>query len=161
MALIQTVLSAQLQAMPDVDNEPDAILNMSGAFDTYFAGAASNGIPINPGIAAAAKTAMQGALAGMSSDGAAAASITAGVTAYWAALNVPGAFGASIPPTVPPPTLGTLTAGLTGIFSSNISGELAKAQACDAIAGIWHPIMLAGGLATFLFGPTPTPFPIL
>lgn len=161
MALIQATLSTELQALPDVDNEPDAILNMSSAFDGYFGGAASNGAPLNPAIAALGLAAMQGALVGMSADDAGAGAISAGVTAYWAALNVPGAFGASIVPITPPPTIATLAAALTAVFAANITGKLEKEPACDAIAAVWHPIMIAGGLATFMVGPTPTPFPIL
>lgn len=159
MALVQANLSTELQNIADSTDEPTARTAMAGAFDGYMSLALSNGIPMNGAISTAATAAMDAALVGMSASGAGAAAIQTGVVAYWAALNVPGAFGASVTPTVPPGGLAGLGAALSTVFAANIAARLDKAPACDAIAAVWHPLML-GGLATFVL-PPPTTFPIL
>jgi hypothetical protein len=159
MALSQSTLSTELQNIANATSEPPARAAFAAAFSSYMLGATSNGAPLNGAIATAAEAAMEVALAGMSADGAAATAIQTGVIAYWAALNVPTAFGASVSPTVPPTGLAGLGAALSAVFATNISGSLDKAPACDAIAAVWHPLML-GGLATFLT-PPPVTFPIL
>ena len=159
MALVQSNLSTQLQNIADATSEPPARAAFADAFSSYMLDATSNGAPLVPAIATAAEAAMEVALTGMSASGAASAAIQAGVIAYWAALNVPGAFGASVTPTVPPTGLAGLGAALSAVFATNIASRLDKAPACDAIAAVWHPLML-GGLATFLT-PPPVTFPIL
>ncbi len=157
MPLVQATLSTNLQNIADSTDEPTARTAMAGAFGGYMAAAQSNGIPLNPGVEATARAAMDAALVGMSAPGAGAAAVQIGVVAYWTALNVPGAFGVSIAPTVPPAGLAGLSAALATVFAANIASRLDKAPACDAIAAVWHPLML-GGLATF---PGPVTFPIL
>ncbi len=74
MALVQATLSANLQAIADSTDEPTARAAMAKAFGDYLSLAMSNGLPMNPGIATAAETAMEAALAGMSAAGAGATS---------------------------------------------------------------------------------------
>jgi hypothetical protein len=73
-----------------------------------------------------------------------AAALTAGVAAYWAALNVPGSYGPNIAPTAIPPGLAGLAAALTPVFSANTAGGLTKAAATAALAAAWHPLNLGG-----------------
>lgn len=156
MPLLVTSLSAELVVIAGAHpaNVAAAIISWATAFDNYMAASTCNGAPLNPAVASVASLAMQGALAGLGAGGAAA--LAAGVTAYWAALNVPGAYGASLSVT-PPPGVGGLAAALTAVFAANTSGALVVPGAQDAIAAAWHPLML-GGIAIF---PPALPFPIL
>lgn len=156
MPLTPAALSTELQAIQNAHpaDEPAAITAWSTGFKNYMLNSSANGAPLVPLQAEAARVAMAAAMTGLNTAGA--ASIQAGVTAFWGALNVPGSYGASIA-VVPPPGLGGLSAALLAVFPANVAGQLDTGPACDAIAAAWHPIML-GGQATF---PGPANFPIL
>lgn len=156
MPLSPPALSSELQAIQNnpPPDEATAIVDWSDGFHNYMLNSVANGIPIVPAIALAAKALMIPAMTGLNTAGA--ASIQAGVLAYWGGLNVPGAYGASIA-VAPPPGAAGLAAALLALFPVNVAGELDTVPACDAIAGVWHPLML-GGQATF---PGPVNFPIL
>lgn len=155
MPLTSPLLSTELQVIANnhpVD-VPAAMIAWSVAYNNWMLNSIA-AVPLNPAIAALAQVAMQGALATLGV--AAPAALGLGVAAYWAALNVPGAYGPSIA-TVPPPTLGTLPAALIPVFLANTVGALGIPAAQDAIAAIWLPTTL-GGQATI---PGPINVPIL
>jgi len=60
MALVQTTLASELQSLEPTGVEADAIANLAGAWENYFAGAAVLGIPPTAGSLAGATTAMKG-----------------------------------------------------------------------------------------------------
>ncbi len=153
--------------MTPTSSEATAIQNFSNAWETYFLGASVSGVPTVPAALAAAKSAMIGAMTGLSVAGAAA--IQSGVTAYWG--GVASAFAAIwiIPPSVvvaaiPPPGLGGIAASLAPVFASN-SADPTKtiAQATAAIAAVLHASGGLGGIATVQPPPVapPVPTPIL
>jgi len=144
-----------------------AIQNFADAWDTYFQGASVAGVPANAGALGAAKSAMIGAMTGLSLTGAVA--MQAGITAYWGGVATAFAAIWVMPPNVvsaatPPPTLGTLASLLTPVFASN-SADPTKtiAQATAAIAAVLHASGGLGGIAVVqppLPAP-PVPTPIL
>ena len=156
MALLQTTLATGLEAIALAPSEVEAtqVALFAAEFNTYMLGSSVLAVPMIPvPFGTAAEAAMVGAMTGLKTAGAAA--ILAGVTAYWAALNIAGVWGPTIPPTVPPPGLAGLSAALIPVFIANTAGGLAPAPAAAALAAAWHPLML-GGMAN-LPGPIPTP----
>jgi len=152
MALVSSVLASGLLAMVPTPVEATAITNFTNAWATYFAGASVTGVPV--GSLAAAKSAMQGALVGMSLANAGAAKIQAGITAFWGVIVTSGPTLWVLTPSVitvvtPPPTLGGIAAALTAVFASNAADPTKTlAQATNAIAIVLHNNGGLGGIAT-------------
>ena len=160
MPLVPTALASAMEAMTPTDQEAIAIQNFAGAWETYFKDAATMGVPTTPGSLAGAKSAMIGAMSGLSTAGATA--ILAGITAFWGV--VAGASASIWPGTlsaVPPPGLAGIPAALVPVFAANTAGNLAIDPAMQAIAGAIHPTQL-GGIANWPPIPGgPGPQPIL
>lgn len=168
MALSDTTLSDGLEALVPADAEADAIQAIVDAWDAYFGQAAVGAATAVPGSYAAGLTAMQGALAGLSADGAGAAKLAAGVTAFWSAIAaLPTSIWITapvvlVPPITPPPGLGALTAALAAAFASNAAASASLADSAAAVAGSLHT---SGGLGALVPGSVPpappAPLPIL
>jgi len=167
MALVQATLASGLANMAPTSTEATAIQNFADAWDSYFQGASVAGTPANGGALAAAKSAMIGAMTGLSVTGAVA--IQAGITAYWGGVATAFAAIWVIPPNVvvaaiPPPGLSGIAAALTPVFVAN-SADPTKtiAQATAAIAAVLHTAGGLGGIATVQPPPIapPVPTPIL
>lgn len=149
MAMSDSTLADELKAMPLFDNEPGAAAAWSAAFDTYFQDAeAGAGGPVIPDGLSACKSAMEGALSGMSQSGQGAAKIQAGIVAYWGAI-VPASAWAACTGVTPPPGLSGLAAALASVFVANTSPSMTKDQAMEAIAAAIHAINIVGGIAVF------------
>lgn len=153
--------------MAPTSSEATAIQNFADAWHTYFQGASVSGVPAVPAALASAKSAMIGAMTGLSVTGAAA--IQAGVIAYWGGVATAFAAIWIIPPNtvvaaIPPPGLSGLAASLAPVFASN-SADPTKtiAQATAAIAAVLHTSGGLGGIATVQPPPVapPVPTPIL
>jgi hypothetical protein len=136
-----------MEAMAPTDQEPTAIQNFADAWETYFKDASVMGAPTVPGSLAGAKSAMIGAMTGLSTAGAAA--ISAGITAFWGV--VAGASASIWPGTlaaIPAPGIGGVAAAITPVFAANTAGKLEIGPAMQAIAAAIHPTQL-GGIANF------------
>ena len=132
--------------------EATAITNFTNAWGAYFAGASVSGVPV--GSLAAAKSAMQSALAGMSVANAGPAKIQAGITAFWGVIVANGPALWVLAPSVitivaPPSTLSGIASALTSIFATNAADPTKTiAQATNAIATVLHANGGLGGIAT-------------
>lgn len=186
MPLTAATLADGLKALTPTDNEGDAIAAFSAAWAAYFYESAVLGIsplppdpgdpeaeppvPPTPGALDNAIAALEGALVGMSADGAGAAKLQAGVVAFWGVVATAAATIWTMVPPVPPPTAATPPAGITGIaaalvpvFASNTSGSVDLDTSATNIANVIHPLNL-GGIAVIPPPPPPTnpgPQPIL
>ena len=144
MALSASVLSTELQSMTPTGSEATAIARLSSAFDVYFRQATVNGVPLVPAAISPGLAAMQAALVGMNLSGAGAAKLAAGVAAFWTAqLGLATSLWITapivlVPPIVAPAALSGLSAALSSVFASNVSGGLSAAACCDAIAAAIH-----------------------
>jgi hypothetical protein len=165
MALVQATLASGLASMAPVNTEAEAIANFCDAWESYFTGASVAGVPI--GAFGAAKTAMQGAMTGLSVTGAAA--MQSGITAFWGVIAASASTLWVMPPNTvpsatPPPTLGGISAALAPVFASNAADPTKTiAQATSAIAAVLHTNGGVGGIAVVqppLPAP-PVPTPIL
>jgi len=152
-------LASEMEKMPLTEDELKSAQAFADAFTAYFYGAAGAGVAVTPGSLTPATKAMVPALSGMSKSGA--ASIQAGITAFWGVVcgATPAIFIGTIPPCTPPPTLGGLAAAFASVFVANTSGALDKKQSMLAIATVIHTNNL-GGITT-LPGVPPVPGPIL
>lgn len=167
MALVSSTLASGLLAMTPTVAEATAISNFANAWTSYFQGASVMGTPA--GSLAAAKSALQSALVGMSATGAGPAKIQAGITAFWGVIVSSGPTIWVIPPNTitlvtAPPTLGGISAALSAIFASNAADPTKTlAQATNAIATALHTNGGLGGIATVQPPPVapPVPTPIL
>jgi len=149
MAMSESTLSDELKAMDLYDNEPDAASAWADAFDAYFQDAEVTVLgPIASAALGACKGAMQAALSGMSAPGAGAASIQAGIVAYWGAI-VPAVAWATCTAITPPPGLSGIAAALVPVFLANTVPEVTKDQAAEAIAAALHAVNVTGGQAVF------------
>lgn len=161
MPLNQDTLATELEAMVPSEDESAAISNLANAFHNYFLESSVLGIPATPTPLEAAKTAMEGALTGLSSTSSLA--IQTGITAYWGAVTpIAPTVWVTVPPIVsatPPPGLTGISAALDAVFPANTTGELNLADASAAIAAAIHPTQL-GGIAV-ITPPPPTTAPIL
>ena len=162
MAMSDSTLAAELKAVPLFDNEPDAAAAWANAFDVYFQDAeATAGGPVVPAGLSACKSAMEGALSGMSAPGAGAAALQAGILAYWGGI-VPATAWATCTGVTPPPGMSALAATLTPVFLANTAPGVTKDQAMDAIAAAIHGVNIVGGIAVFPVPPAGIgPQPIL
>jgi hypothetical protein len=170
MPLTAATLADGLKTMTPADNEADAIAAFSAAWEAYFAEATVLGIAVNGGSLAGALGALEGALTGMSATGAGAASLQAGITAFWGVVATAAATIWTMVPPVPPPLGATPPAGLAGIaaalvpvFASNTSSAADLDTAATNIATAIHATQL-GGIALIPPPPPPTnpgPQPIL
>lgn len=158
MSMAQAILKSELVALGLYGVEAQAVAAWSGTWSAYFADAETNGIPIVPAALPAAEAAMAAALVGMSIDGA--DKIQAGIQAWWNTMvAAPALFWVGCILIAPPSGLSGISAALQISFDANISGQVTKEAAYDAIAGVLHPANL-GGTATFPGAPPPV-FPIL
>jgi hypothetical protein len=163
MALVAATLGAALASMTPVDNEAQAVQSFVDAWDTYFSLSGVMGVPTNPGSLQGALSAMQGAMTGMSADGAGAASIQAGITAFWGVVATSSpTIWTTVPPNTsatPPPGLGGIAAAVSAVFTANVQGKLSLAAAASALANAVHPTQLGGIciLPTAPAGPGPQP----
>lgn len=168
MALSDSTLASGLEALVPVDDEADAIQAIVDAWDSYFAESSVNGITATPGSYAAGLSAMQSALTGISATGAGSAILTAGVTAFWAAIaglattiwvTAPIVL---VPPIVPPVGLAALPVALEAAFAANTSGSSSLADSAATVALALHT---NGGLGALVPGSVPpvppAPLPIL
>lgn len=163
MPLIQATLASGLQNLAPVDVEASAAQNFADAWETYFMGASVAGVPV--GSLAAAKSAMVGALTGMSAPGGGAAIIQAAITSFWGVVTASASTLWVIPPNVvpsatPPPGLGGIAAALSAVFASN-SADPTKtiAQAAASIATVLHTNGGLGGIAIVQPPPVSSPIP--
>lgn len=153
-----SVLATQFAMLPNASDEPTAITNMTDALITFFSDMSCAGIPCIPAVLQTApKVAMSAAMVGLSTAGA--ASIQAGIVAFWGAC-VP--LAATIFPTatliVPPPGISTVAATILPVGIASIAGNLDKPTACNAMAAAIYPLMLGGTALITL--PPPTSLPI-
>jgi len=164
MPLTSAALSSELQNIPLVDNNVDAVANMADAFTNYFYDASVAGIACTAGTLNAAKSAMIAAMTpGWAAD--AAMALQVGCLAFWGVVTPAAAtLWITVPPVISatlPPGVAALAAALTPVFAANVAGELDTAPACDAIAAAWHSTNL-GGIAIQQLPPAPpAPVPIL
>lgn len=167
MALVSNTLASGLANMAPTNAEATAIANFADAWTTYFQGASVAGVPAAGGTLAGAKSAMIGAMTGLSVTGAAA--MQAGITAFWGVIASSFAAIWLIPPSVvvaaiPPTTLSGIAAALAPVFAANAADPTKTiAQATSAIATVLHTNGGLGGIATVQPPPVaPTvPTPIL
>jgi hypothetical protein len=168
VTLQANTLATELEALEPSSTEAVAIARLVDAWEVYWGGATVNGVPATPGSFTAGLSAMGAALVGMSSSGAGAAAIASGVSAFWTAV-APLATAiwitapiVLVPPIVPPPGLGGISAALVSVFGSNTVSSLTLAQCAQQIASVLHA---NGGVGAAVPGsvlPTPpAPLPIL
>lgn len=157
MAMSQSTLATELEKMTPSDNEADSIQALTDAYGVFATGAAA-GVPISSAGVDLGKTAMSGALVGMSADGAGITKIPAAVAAFWVAAAVPVSFVGSIA-VVPPPNAG-LAALLAVTLPANMAASATLAQAAAALAANMYSQAIIGGLVTFPGAP-PVVVPIL
>lgn len=158
MPLNPSTLANQLANMTPTDSEIEAIGKFTDAYIAFMSEAQCGPYPIIPAaLQGTPKTAMMGAMTGMSTAGA--ASIQLGITAFWGAM-VPIAI--TLFPTatviVPPPTLATISGLLIPVFTANTSGKLELQPACTTIASVIYTGSL-GGMAAIMIPPAPSPIP--
>lgn len=146
MPLSANTLATELKALPVYSSEASALEGWSSAFSTYFEGAISNGVSVNPLALPAAKEAMATAMVNvLSTDGASALQL--GIRAFWCAL-VPVTAWATVTAIAPPILLPGLGAVLSTTFSANVVGKLSANASMTAIAATIHSHNI-GGLATW------------
>lgn len=147
-------------------SEASAIAAFADAWTAYFAGASVQGIAAVPAPLEAAKSAMQGAMVGMSQDSQGPQKIQDGVTAFWNTVAgsaptiwlpvpntvVPGAL-------VPPPGLSGIASALQAVFSSNMAANHPLATAMSNVATSLHSNGGLGGTVTVQPPPTAPPVP--
>jgi hypothetical protein len=167
MPMASATLASGLSGMAPADTEADAIQAFVSAWDAYFAQSQVGAAVATPGSYAAGLAAMQGALAGCSVTGAAAAKLTAGVTAFWAAIATlaPTIWITApiilVPPIVPPVGLAGISAALAAAFAANTTGSASLSDSANAAATAIHAANL-GALVPGSAPPAPpAPIPIL
>lgn len=149
--------------MAPTNSEATAIQNFADAWDNYFKGASVSGVSAVPAALASAKSAMIGAMTGLSTTGAAA--MQAGIIAYWGAVSTGFAAIWLIPPNTvvaaaPPTGLSGLAAALTTVFATNAADPTKTiGQATAAIAAVLHTTGGLGGIATVQPPPVSAPIP--
>lgn len=156
MAMSSATLASELDTHTgNTNTEAAARTAWAKAFRNYFEDSFAGAVPVIKAALSTPEAAMDAGLAGMSTTGA--ASIQAGITAFWASMALsPVTYFAGATIIVPPAGLTSLAGLLTAQFSVNTSGALDKTTSLNNIAGIIHASNL-GGTATF---GVPT-FPIL
>ncbi len=180
MALVSATLASEIEALPLVDVEIEAINNFVAAWKNYFMNASVLGIPVfvmpvppppeppeepplPPCILDPALTAMKGAMVGSFST-AGSVALKAGITAFWGVVAGSAAtIWITVPPVLsatPPPLLGTIDVALDAVFLANTQGKLEKGPAALAIANVLHPLQL-GGIAAITPPPPAITAPIL
>ena len=167
MALTQSTLATEIENLVPTSSEAAAAAALAAAYVTYFDDSTVSGASLVSGSTSAGEAAMVAALAGMSAPGAGAASIQAGVTAFWTAqLGLATAMWITapivlIPPIIPPVGLVGIAAALTPVFASNTSGGLSLSAAAAAIAAVLHPASLGATVPGSIPPVVPAPIPIL
>lgn len=167
MAMIPSIMASGLSAMAPTMSEAAVIQAITSAWRSYFTLAAVGVTPAIPAAFEPGIAAMQGALVGISAPapGVAALKLQAGVLAFWGAITaLPTAIWVTapivlIPPIVPPPGIGGISAALSGVFSVNTNTLI---SAANSIAGILHSNGGIGALVPGSVPPAPpAPLPIL
>lgn len=146
--------------------EAEAAQNFADAWEAYFLGASVSGVPVS-GSLASAKSAMIGALVGMSLPGGGAAALSAGIGAWWGVIATAAPTLWLIPPNtvpsaIPPATIGGIPAALAPVFAANTAAGLPAPAAMANVAAVLHGLGGLGGMASVLppAGPA-VPTPIL
>jgi hypothetical protein len=154
-----------LASMGIFSTEPAAIQGWTNAWNTYFIDAVCNGIPINAAILPVAKSAMIGALAGLSGS-MGTTILQAAIFAWWGALAPPASVFAGALAIVPPPGLAAVKADIEAAANYNRDNKLSTNAAFTNIVsgGVppppgmpnlgLHILNLTGALATFPLGIT-------
>jgi hypothetical protein len=158
MALSQSTLADELEAMTPTAVASVAAQRLATAYGDYMKGAAAGAVPIT--AAAVDSTAVPAMASAMTfvvgTPASGAAVMLAGVAAFWAAMAAaPPAFfaGATV---VTPPTFASLAAALAAAFMTNASGAASLEDAMAALAAAFHAGTAGQGTAT-LPGPVVTP----
>lgn len=149
MALVPATLAAGLSGLSPTDKEAVAINTIATAYTNFMSTAMAGPIPIIPAGLQAAKTAMIGAMSGLSNQNNGAQSIANGVNAFWGVMA--GAAAALFPTATsltPPPTVSLIATALPGVFASNVSGKLDLASCANTVAAVIASNSL-GGIAIF------------
>lgn len=154
MGLTVATLKNGLVNMAPTMSEATAINNFAVAWKAYFAEALAGVIPIaDEDLLDPAIVTMKGAMTGLSVAGA--ASIQAGITAFWGAVTpIAATLWVAVPPALSatqPAGLSGIAASLNAVFLANKTGNLNLDNACQAIAAAIHATQ-TGGLVTY---PTP------
>lgn len=161
MPLSSSILGTELAKMEPVATEAEAITNFTNAWEIYFKDASVLGESTATGTLTTAITAMQGAMTGMSTTGAAA--IQTGITQFWTTITpLAPTIWVTVPVVVSivsPTGLSGIAAALIPVFLANTVGGLSLIDSANAIAAVIHPLQL-GGIAT-ITGTPPTTAPIL
>lgn len=160
MAMVQTTLATQLQNMTPTGVEATAITALVDAYGTFASAATGNGIPLTPAGVTLGKTAMQGALVGMSIDSAGLTAIPAACVAFWGAVCT--GFAVSFPSSIAatPPPHASLAAAFAALMPANTIAEVDLATAASSIAAIMYTDAITGGTVT-LPGTPPVVGPII
>ncbi len=150
MALLESKLATELEVLTPTTDAAQAVLDLADAYGNYFADAESNSITIL--TVSAAVTAMSGAMSFPlpGSAAAGAASISAGVAAFWAVLvAAPAAHFTGATLIVIPTGLAGLTAALTSAIPTTVG--LTTAQGAAIMAADMHAASIGpvAGNATF------------
>jgi hypothetical protein len=144
MPMDADILAAELKKMEPTGDDVIAAQRFADAFDTYFADAVAGAVTANPAGRELCKEAMAAVLTGMSIPNASAAVMTAGVSAYWAAV-LPSLVFTGATAITPPPGLTNLGADLATKFFDNLGASLSDAM--NAVAELMHDAN-ADGIAT-------------
>jgi hypothetical protein len=166
MPLDVAKLTTEMIKMVPVPDELTAAQNFANAWEIYFMDASVTGVPVGSSLSAA-KSAMIGALAGMSLAGAGAAKLAAGIGAFWGVVATSSAtlwivVPNTVPVATPPPTIAGIPAALVPVFVANTAGSLPAPVAMANVAAVLHGLGGLGGIASLLppAGPA-VPTPIL
>lgn len=171
MALVAATLASGLEALEPTNDEAEAIQRIVDAWEGYFDGSALGPASAVPGSYAAALSAMQAGMVGMSAANAAANAFQAGLTAFWSTI---APLAASVwpqvpppvttPPATPPPTLGGVGVLLQAQWTADASAGVTLAQSAQNMATILHANAGLGGICNITTPGAPpvvVPTPIL
>lgn len=146
MALSKDTLATELEKMVNVDTEAEGNANFATAFENYFLEATCGGKSVEDDSLAACTTALKGVMTG--SQFAGAASMAAGITAFWGVVATAAAsIWIPAPPlasATPPTGLSGLAAAISAAGLANIADDKNKEDSCAAMAAAIHPLMLGG-----------------
>lgn len=159
MALLIATLKSELISLAGAHpaDETAAIAAWGDALGAYWEEAESNSITISSATVVLGVAAAKLALVGMSASGAGFAKLQAACVDGWDAMSIAGAFGTSIS-SIPPTGITGLAAVLQTAGDTNVDEDKDIDDSCQALADVWQPLTITGGVATF---PGPVVFPIV
>ena len=167
MPMAAATLASGLAGMAPVETDAEAISNFVSAWDAYFGQSQVGAVVATPGSYATGLAAMQSSMAGMSSDGAAAAAIQSGITAFWSTI-APLATAiwitapiVLVPPIVPPAGLAGISAAVSAAFAANTVGSASLSDSANAVATAIHAANLGAVVPGSVPPAPPAPLPIL